>query len=243
MVSSLQSGSARRPGWELSLSEQDSEVAMDMLQIRQLGLQEYASVWQAMRDFTACRHKGSCDQLWLVEHSPVFTLGLNGKACHLGNTGDIPVVRCDRGGQVTYHGPGQVVAYVLLDLQRRDLGVRQLVEALELSVLDLLHCYSIVGERRPDAPGVYVQGKKIASLGLRVRRGHSYHGLSLNVAMDLAPFRRIDPCGYVGLEVVDLKSLGVALSVAAAGLMLARQLSRRLGYRVFPHDVQEKEEA
>lgn len=210
--------------------DKQAAVPVDTLQIRNLGLQDYHAVWQAMQDFTARRDNTSIDELWLVEHPPVFTLGRNGKECYLQKTGTIPVVHCDRGGQVTYHGPGQVVVYVLIDLRRRALGVRQLVEALELSVVDLLQSYNIIGERRADAPGVYVQGRKLASLGLRVRGGCSYHGLSLNVAMDLAPFQRIDPCGYPGLEVTDLKGLGVVLPLTTVQPILSRYLSRRLGY-------------
>lgn len=210
--------------------DKQAAVPVDTLRIRNLGLQDYHAVWQAMQGFTARRDNASIDELWLVEHPPVFTLGRNGKECYLRDAGNIPVVHCDRGGQVTYHGPGQMIAYVLIDLRRRALGVRQLVEALELSVVDLLQSYNIIGERRADAPGVYVQGRKLASLGLRVRGGCSYHGLSLNVAMDLAPFQHIDPCGYAGLEVIDLKHLEVTLPLTTARLILSRCLSQRLGY-------------
>ncbi|ADE13761.1 lipoate-protein ligase B [Nitrosococcus halophilus Nc 4] len=203
---------------------------MDTLRIRNLHLQEYGAVWQAMRDFTASRDSATVDELWWVEHPPVFTLGLNGRECHVREVGDIPVVHCDRGGQVTYHGPGQVVVYALIDLRRRALGVRQLVDALELSVVDLLQSYGIEGSRRTEAPGVYVQGRKIASLGLRVRGGCSYHGLSLNVAMDLSPFDYIDPCGYPGMKVIDLRSLGVIVPVATLRRTLSQHLARRLGY-------------
>jgi lipoyl(octanoyl) transferase len=202
----------------------------DTLRIRNLNIQDYSTVWRAMRDFTTSRDSDTVDELWLVEHPAVFTLGLNGRECHLRDRGDIPVVHCDRGGQVTYHGLGQAVIYVLIDMRRKALGVRQLVDALELSIVDLLQSYSIGGERQAHAPGVYVQGRKIASLGLRVRRGCSYHGLSLNVAMDLSPFHRIDPCGYPGMEVVDLRSLGVTLPLATAQLALSQYLAWRLGY-------------
>ncbi|ABA59083.1 Lipoate-protein ligase B [Nitrosococcus oceani ATCC 19707] len=205
-------------------------VGADTLRIRNLGLQDYDTVWQAMRDFTVRRDSATVDELWWVEHPPVFTLGLNGQECHLRDVGDIPVVRCDRGGQVTYHGPGQSIVYILVDLRRRALGVRQLVDALELSVVDLLQSYEIETERRANAPGVYVQGRKIASLGLRVRKGCCYHGLSLNVAMDLSPFYRIDPCGYSGMEVIDLKRLGMELPLADVQQNLSRYLVRRLGY-------------
>lgn len=212
------------------MANQAAAAPMEMLRIRNLGIQAYHVTWQAMQDFTASRDNVSIDEVWLVEHPPVFTLGRNGKEYYLREVGDIPVVHCDRGGQVTYHGPGQVIVYVLIDLRRRALGVRQLVEALELSVLDLLQSYKITGERRADAPGVYVQDRKLASLGLRVRGGCSYHGLSLNVAMDLAPFQRIDPCGYAGLEMTDLAHLGVAQPLPTVGLMLARYLRQRMGY-------------
>lgn len=205
-------------------------VGVDTLRIRNLNLQEYSTVWQAMRDFTARRDSATVDELWWVEHPPVFTLGLNGQECHLRDVGDIPVVRCDRGGQVTYHGPGQSVVYILIDLRRRALGVRQLVDALELSVVEWLQSHEIGAERQANAPGVYVQGRKIASLGLRVRGGCCYHGLSLNVAMDLSPFYRIDPCGYSGMEVTDLKCLGVMLPLAAVQQSLSWYLVRRLGY-------------
>lgn len=210
----------------------DEEVAVrsETLRIRDLAFQEYSAVWQAMRNFTTSRDSATADELWLVEHPAVFTVGLNGRECHLREVGDIPVVHCDRGGQVTYHGPGQMLVYVLIDLRRRALGVRQLVDGLELAVVDLLQSYDIAGERRTAAPGVYVQGKKIAALGLRVRGGCSYHGLSLNVAMDLSPFYRIDPCGYPGLEVIDLRSLGVTLPWATLRLLLSQYLVRRLGY-------------
>ncbi|KFI21734.1 lipoyl(octanoyl) transferase LipB [Nitrosococcus oceani] len=205
-------------------------VGVDTLRIRNLGLQDYGTVWQAMRGFTAHRDSATVDELWWVEHPPVFTLGLNGQECHLRDVGDIPVVRCDRGGQVTYHGPGQSIVYILVDLRRRALGVRQLVDALELSVVDLLQSYEIETERQANAPGVYVQGRKLASLGLRVRKGCCYHGLSLNVAMDLSPFYRIDPCGYSGMEVIDLKRLGMELPLADVQQNLSRYLVRRLGY-------------
>ncbi|MGR6036183.1 MAG: lipoyl(octanoyl) transferase LipB [Candidatus Nitrosoglobus sp.] len=202
------------------------------LRIKDLNLQDYNVVWQAMQDFTTSRGSDTNDELWVVEHPPVFTLGLNGKECHLRDVGDIPVIYCDRGGQVTYHGPGQIVVYVLIDLRRRNLGVRQLVDVLELSVIDLLQSFNISGERQAHAPGVYVQSRKIASLGLRVRRGCSYHGLSLNVAMDLSPFYRINPCGYPGMGVIDLRSLGVTLPLATIWPLLSQYLVQRLEYVV-----------
>lgn len=168
------------------------------------GLQPYGETWQRMRAFTDGRDTGTPDEIWLVQHPPVFTQGVAGKVEHLLNPGDIPVVQTDRGGQVTYHGPGQLVVYPLLDLRRGGLGVRDLVTLLEQAVVEFLGCWGIDAAARPEAPGVYVQGKKIASLGLRVRRGCSYHGLSLNVNMDLAPFLRINPCGYNGLQMTQL---------------------------------------
>lgn len=175
-----------------------------LLHTRYLGLQPYETIWQQMRDFTDRREAGTEDELWLVQHSPVFTQGQAGRAEHLLNPGDIPVVQTDRGGQVTYHGPGQIVAYPLLDLRRLKLGVRDLVSLLENSVIEFLSRWNLSAVARPDAPGVYVDGRKIASLGLRVRRGCSFHGVSLNVQMDLAPFLRINPCGYNGLQMTQL---------------------------------------
>lgn len=178
--------------------------------VRQLGRRDYVPVWQSMRTFTDKRHEETRDELWLVEHPPVFTVGLNGKPEHLLTPGDIPVVQVDRGGQVTYHGPGQIVAYALLDLRRLRLGPRQLVTALEQGVIGLLAEYGIEGVGRREAPGVYVNGAKVAALGLRIRRGCCYHGLSLNVAMDLEPFSRINPCGYPGLKVAQLREFMAA---------------------------------
>jgi lipoyl(octanoyl) transferase len=198
--------------------------------LRRLGRVEYAACLAAMQDFTDRREADTPDQLWLVQHPPVFTLGLAGKPEHVLDAGDIPVLRCDRGGQVTYHGPGQVVLYTLLDLKRADLGVKALVTTLEQVVIDLLAPFGIAGERRPGAPGVYVADAKIAALGLRVRRGCCYHGLSLNVAMDLAPFGRINPCGYAGLAVTDLRTLAPAVAEPALiGGRLAQTLAALLG--------------
>ena len=171
--------------------------------IRELGLRDYQSVWDDMRTFNQQRDVASSDEIWLVEHPAVFTLGLNGKPEHIIDVHDIPVIQCDRGGQVTYHGPGQIVAYVLMDLQRRHWGIKILVNHLEQSVIDVLAEYDIAAERKSDAPGVYVDGAKIAALGLRVRRGCSYHGLSFNVDMDLAPFSYINPCGFEGLASIQ----------------------------------------
>lgn len=207
-------------------------MAKPELIVRRLGQRDYEPVWRAMQAYTDARTEENPDELWLVEHPPVFTQGLNGRPEHLLDPDGIPVIHVDRGGQVTYHGPGQVVAYVLLDLKRQGLGVRQLVTLLEQSVIDLLADYGISAEARRDAPGVYVAGRKIASLGLRVRRGCSYHGLSLNVAMDLSPFRRINPCGYQGLEVTQLSDLGGPADIPAIAEALLPHLVRHLGYTI-----------
>lgn len=176
--------------------------------VRDLGLQEYEPLWRAMQRFTDTRTPETIDEIWFTEHPPVFTLGLNASREHLLATGDIPVVQIDRGGQVTYHGPGMLMIYPLIDLKRLGLGVRDLVTALEQSVVDLTAGYGIDARARPDAPGVYVGDTKFASVGLRIRRGASYHGMALNVRVDLEPFLRINPCGYAGLEMTDLATLG-----------------------------------
>ncbi len=173
---------------------------------RDLGRQPYLEIWDAMRRFADGRDAASDDEIWFVEHPPVFTLGLNGKAEHLLAPGDIPVLQVDRGGQVTYHGPGQLVGYILMDLRRRHWGVRRLVSGIEQALVALLAGYDIVAHARPDAPGVYVGEEKIAALGLRVRRGGSYHGFSLNLAMNLEPFTRINPCGYAQLAVTQVSA-------------------------------------
>jgi len=176
--------------------------------IRSLGLQDYEPLWRAMQRFTDTRTPETADEIWFTEHPPVFTLGLNASREHLIATGDIPVVQIDRGGQVTYHGPGMLMIYPLIDLKRLGLGVRDLVTALEQSVVNLAAGYGIDARARPDAPGVYVGDTKFASVGLRIRRGASYHGMALNVRVDLEPFMRINPCGYAGLEMTDLATLG-----------------------------------
>lgn len=189
--------------------------------VRDLGCCDYGASLAAMRAHTEGRTPGVGDELWLVQHPPVFTLGHAARAEHVLDAGDVPVVRSDRGGQVTYHGPGQVVLYALLELAPRGLTVRGLVNALEEVVLRHLGEHGIRGLRRPGAPGVYVGGRKLAALGLRIRRGCSYHGLAVNVDMDLEPFRRIDPCGYPGLEVTQLRDLGVREPPAACAARLA----------------------
>lgn len=186
-----------------------------------LGLADYEATWHRMRELTERRGAHAPDRLWTLQHPPVFTLGLNGKREHLLAPGRIPVVPVDRGGQVTYHGPGQLVVYPLLNIRRRGLGVRALVTLLEESVIALLADHGVTARARPEAPGVYVDGAKVASVGLRVRRGCSYHGLSVNVDMDLEPFSRINPCGYAGLPVTDFKGLGVTLPIEAVEDRLA----------------------
>lgn len=174
------------------------------LVVRRLGLVDYVPTLEAMRSFTQERDASTPDEIWLLEHPPVFTQGQAGKAEHVLAAGDIPIVQVERGGQVTYHGPGQLVAYLMLDIRRRDMGVRDLVTAMERSLVDTLAGYGIQAAPRPDAPGVYVGAAKIASLGLRIRRGCSFHGLALNVDMDLQPFQRINPCGYAGLVMTQM---------------------------------------
>ncbi len=174
------------------------------LRVKNLGLSDYEPVWRDMQNFTATRTEQTVDELWLVQHPPVYTLGLNAAHSHLISPSTIPVVASDRGGQITYHGPGQIIAYVLIDCRRRGLGVKTLVACLEQAVISLLKSHQILGERRAKAPGVYVANQKMAALGLRVKRGACYHGLSFNVAMDLTPFNNIDPCGFPGLEVTQL---------------------------------------
>ncbi len=199
--------------------------------VRDLGLVDYLPCLRAMQDFTMRRGPATGDELWLLQHPPVYTLGLNARQAVLANPTGIPVVKCDRGGEISYHGPGQLVAYALIDLRRRGWGVKQLVHALEQSVLDFLGERGIEAGRRPGAPGVYVDGKKIAQLGLRIRRGASYHGLSFNIDMDLAPFRQIRPCGIEGLEVTQLAVLpGGKLPFNTAADGLRAQLLRQLGY-------------
>ncbi len=192
--------------------------------MRWLGRVEYEPTWRAMQTFTNERQADTPDEIWFLEHPPVFTLGMNAAPEHLLAPGEIPVVQIDRGGQVTYHGPGQLVVYPLLDVRRAGLGVRQLVMALENAIIDLLASCNITALAKREAPGVYVNDRKVASIGLRIRRGSSYHGLAFNVAMDLQPFQRINPCGYRGLEVIDLRSLGVNASVQEVADALSPRL-------------------
>jgi lipoyl(octanoyl) transferase len=196
--------------------------------LRQLGRVDYAATFAAMKEFTAARDESTADELWLCEHPPVFTQGLSGKPEHLLRDIGIPVVQIDRGGQITYHGPGQVVAYLLLDLRRRNLKVRELVQRIEQAVIDLLADYKIEAVRKESAPGVYVSGAKVAALGLRIKNGCSYHGVSLNVDMDLTPFSAINPCGYEGLAVTQLRDLCAEGDTAKVGQQLATHLERQL---------------
>lgn len=196
--------------------------------LREFGQVDYTTCWAAMKAFTACREPGDSDELWTVEHPAVFTLGRAGKPEHVLMAGDIPVIRSDRGGQVTYHGPGQQVVYTLLDVRRAGLGPRELVRRLEQGVIDCLAEYAVHAERRPGAPGVYVGAAKLAALGLRIRGAYTYHGLALNVAMDLEPFARINPCGYAGLAVTSLEHLAGPLDAARVRTALVDHLCRNL---------------
>jgi len=202
----------------------DAEVG-----VRRLGRVDYEAAWRAMQDYTALRRNSGGDELWLTEHPPVYTLGVAGRSAHLPRVDNgIPVIKVDRGGQITYHGPGQVVLYVLLDLRRRGLNVRELVRMMERAVIDLLADRGITAEGRIEAPGVYVNGSKIAALGLRVRNGCSYHGLAFNVNMDLSPFHAIDPCGYSGLAVTQACDQGIADTPEILGEELLRHMQRIL---------------
>lgn len=199
---------------------------VEAIRIRELGTMPYADAFSAMTDFTHRRTEATGDELWLLEHPPVYTLGQGASAVQVPN--GIPVLRSDRGGEITYHGPGQVVLYALVDLARRGIKVKRFVWLLEQAVIDLLAQSAVGSERRPGAPGVYVRGAKIAALGIRVSRGRSYHGLSLNVDMDLSPFAAIDPCGYPGLQVTQTKDLGCPQPAAQMGLHLAQCVMARL---------------
>ena len=199
------------------------------LTVRRLGLADYAPVWRAMQAFTDGRDDATGDEFWLVQHPPVFTQGQAGRAEHVLTPGDIPVIQVDRGGQVTYHGPGQIVGYPLIDLRRLGIGVKDFVNRIEEALIRVLAGHGVTGERVAGAPGIYVAGAKIASLGLRVRRGCSFHGLAFNIDMDLEPFRRINPCGYAGLEVTQLSALA-PVEIAAVERQLIEEFSALLGY-------------
>jgi lipoyl(octanoyl) transferase len=204
---------------------------MEIVAIRDLNRLDYADTLMRQKNFTRTRTGSSVDELWMLEHEPVFSLGQNSKPQHILAPGDIPVVQSDRGGQVTYHGPGQLVVYLLFDLKRKGLGVRQVVDGIESAVIDLLGYYGLPAEAKKSAPGVYVAEAKVCSLGLRVSRGCAYHGLSLNVKMDLEPYSRINPCGFPGLAMEDLHGLGVEVSMADVKQELAQRLLQRFSYR------------
>jgi len=193
------------------------------------GLQDYVPLWHEMQEFTDTRNENTPDEIWFVEHPPVFTMGLNASEEHLLAPGDIPVVQIDRGGQVTFHGPGQLMIYPLIDLKRSNIGVRKLVTALEQSVVDLVAEYEVAAIARADAPGVYVAGDKLASVGLRIRRGSSFHGMALNVDIDLEPFSRINPCGYAELKMTDLTRLGIKLELEESSQKLLPHFLTHLG--------------
>ena len=198
------------------------------LNVRHYDVVDYAWALSRMRDFVDSRTLDTADEIWFLEHEPVFTQGQGGRAVHAHHTGNIPVVQSDRGGQITYHGPGQLIAYTLIDMKRLGIGPRELVRRIEQGVIGLLASLGLVADRRPGAPGVYVREAKIAALGLRIRRGQSYHGLSLNVNLDLEPFTRIDPCGYQGLEVTQLKDCGIDIDCKHAAERLLPELVRSL---------------
>ena len=205
-----------------------NDIAQQSIAVRDLGRQDYVPLWHAMRRFTDTRTATTADEIWFTEHPPVFTMGINASEDHLLAPGDIPVVQIDRGGQVTFHGPGQLMIYPLLDLRRRNLGVRTLVTALEQCVVDLAAEFDIQAVSRADAPGVYVANEKLASVGLRIRRGCSFHGMALNVDVDLEPFSRINPCGYAELEMTDLNRLGVQLDLQGVWPRLLPHFLRHL---------------
>jgi lipoyl(octanoyl) transferase len=207
----------------------EPETEGSNIRIRSTGLLDYLPAWQAMKEFSASRTGGTADEIWLLQHPPVYTQGIAGRPEHLLHNSGILVIRTDRGGQITYHGPGQIIAYLMLDLRRLKLGVRELVRKMEGAVVDLLQDYGIRALGSADAPGVYVDGAKIAALGLKIKNGCCYHGLALNVDMDLFPFAAINPCGYSGLRVTQTKDLGVNDGLEVLSLRLAEKLQGRLG--------------
>ncbi len=200
------------------------QPALAHIKVKHLGFSEYEPVWRAMQSFTDDRNKSTIDEIWVVEHPPVFTQGQAGKPEHILDSGDIPIIQVDRGGQVTYHGPGQIVMYPLIDLKRHKIGIKALVNGIEEALIQTLEHYQVKAERKEKAPGVYVEGKKIASLGLRVRKGCTFHGLAFNIRMDLAPFLRINPCGYAGLEVTQLSKLNDNVDFSEVQQQLIQQL-------------------
>ncbi len=206
--------------------------------VRNLGLQKFNPIWHAMQEFTYKRDTNTPDELWCLEHPPVFTMGLNGKKEHLLNIKNIPVINTDRGGQVTYHAPGQLIIYTLIDLERLNIGVKDLVNAIEKSIIALLQKYEINAQGKENAPGVYVNGEKIAALGLRIKRHKSYHGLSLNIDMDLSPFQQINPCGYKGMAVTQIKNLKADTNTSQLHIELVEYLSGLLEYKNITYDLE-----
>lgn len=205
-------------------------MTADRVTVRWLGRKDYLPVWQAMQEFTQQRTEATTDEIWLLEHTPVFTQGQNGKPEHVLNPGDIPIIQTDRGGQVTYHGPGQLMVYTLIDLRRKQLNVRELVTLLEQSVIQLLAEFQIAAVAKREAPGVYVADKKICSIGLRIRKGCSYHGIAFNIALDLEPFKRINPCGFSTLKMTAFADLGGLQSPLETGRRLIQYLQQNLRY-------------
>ncbi len=206
--------------------------------VRTLGLSDYQTTWQAMKDFTHTRTAETCDEIWLLQHPPVFTQGIAGKPEHLLRDHGIPLIKTDRGGQITYHGPGQIIAYLLLDIRRLKLGVRELVRSMENAVIDLLKIYHVKAIGHIEAPGVYVGNAKIAALGLKIKKNYCYHGIALNVDMDLTPFSYINPCGYQGLQVTQTRNLGITDGLEILSNKLANQLQEKLlkGLSTYHHD-------
>ena len=198
--------------------------------IKNLGLQSYLPVWQAMQDFSAQRKSDTNDEIWLLEHQPVFTLGKNGKAEHLLERSDIPLINIDRGGQITYHGPGQLIVYLLIDIKRRGLGVRRLVTLIEQSIINTLADYQLNAYAKKEAPGVYIDEAKIAAVGLRIKKGCSFHGLSLNISMDMTPFKTINPCGYKDLQIVQLADFIKDVQLSQVQEKLLSYLAKSMGY-------------
>jgi len=198
------------------------------IKLQQLGVQDYQACWQAMQDFTRLRHGATQDEIWILEHSPVFTQGLNGQPEHVLQSSDIPLVKSDRGGQITYHAPGQLIVYTLIDIKRRQLGVRDLVTILEQAMIEALAQYGLSAQARADAPGVYINNEKIGSLGLRIKKGCSYHGLSLNNQMDMQPFSYINPCGYQGMQVTQLSDQGVHIKTSELAVPVVNAIIKAL---------------
>lgn len=212
----------------------------DSIIIKNLGLQPYEPIWQAMQSFTETRTADTPDEIWLLEHEPVFTLGRNGKKEHILSETNIPIIEIDRGGQVTYHGPGQLIVYLMIDIKRRGLGVRKLVTLIEQSIIDTLNEYQLSAKAKKEAPGVYIGDSKIAALGLRIKKGCSFHGLSLNLEMDLTPFKQINPCGYKNLEVIQLSDYIEDIDVSQVQQQLTFHLTRNLGYKYgYKNDYQD----